>query len=137
MYVPYISAVVTDMLLTLTMPTTVTSIEPFKPANLTPLNWFEKQPHFTTVVAASEQKSDSVQGQVYEGAIPIHINRIDPVSNIQYYINLLFTQVGHVALLIQTSPNKINKFDAYGWHAKARAQVLSTVCCTVTEKCNL
>lgn len=75
----YALASITDMLLTLTTPTTVTSMEPFKPANLTPLNWFEKRLHFA-MVATSEQESGSVQGEMYDGAIPIHINRIDPVS---------------------------------------------------------
>ena len=75
----YASASVTDMILTLKTPATVTSVEPFKAANLAPLNWFEKQPHFATV-AASEQGSTTAQGQAYNGAIPIRINGIDPVS---------------------------------------------------------
>jgi len=74
----YASAPVTDMMLTLTTPTTVTAMEPFKATNLAPLNWFEKRPHFATV-ATSEQES-AAQGQAYNGAIPIRINRIDPVS---------------------------------------------------------
>jgi len=75
------SAPVNDMLVTLTTPTTVTSMEPFRPTNLTPLNWFEKQPHFATVAATSEQESSTAtQRQTYDGAIPIYINRIDPVS---------------------------------------------------------
>jgi len=69
------------MLVMLTTPTAVTSMEPFRPANLTPLNWFEKQPHFATVTATSEQESSTAtQRQTYDGAIPICINRIDPVS---------------------------------------------------------
>ena len=79
----HVSACVTDMMLTLTTPTTVTSVEPFKPASLTPLNCFEKRPHFATVAATSGQESDNVQGNTYDGAIPIHINRIDPVSDIK------------------------------------------------------
>lgn len=77
----HISAPVTDIMLTLTTPTNVTSTEPFKAANLTPLNWFEKRPHFAT---AAEQDSNTVQGKMYDGAIPIHINRIDPVSDAKY-----------------------------------------------------
>ena len=71
-------ASVTDMLLTMTTPTAVTSMEPFKPANLTPLSWFEKQLHFATIVTTSGQESGTQQK--YDGAIPIHINGIDPVS---------------------------------------------------------
>ena len=76
-------ASVTDMMLTMTTPTTVTSTEPFKPANLAPLNCFEKRPHFATVAATSEHESDTAQGKTYDGAIPICINRIDPVSDVK------------------------------------------------------
>ena len=72
------------MMLTLKTPTTVTSTEPFKPANLTPLNWFEKRPHFAAAAATSEQESNTVQGEMYDGAIPIHINRVDPVSDAKH-----------------------------------------------------
>jgi len=68
------------MLLTMTTPYYVTSVEPFKPAKLLPLNYFERRLHFATVATASEQEASSSQQQPYDGAIPLHINRIDPVS---------------------------------------------------------
>ena len=92
----HISAPVTDMVLTLTTPTTVTSTEPFKPANLTPLNWFEKRPHFATAAATSEQESNTIQGEMYDGAIPIHINRIDPVSDAKFHKTKFSTPLVHV-----------------------------------------
>jgi len=70
----------TDMLLTMTTPCNVTSVEPFKPAKLLPLNYFEKRLHFASVATAPEQEACSSQQRSYDGAIPIHINRIDPVS---------------------------------------------------------
>ena len=75
-----VSAPVTDMLLTMTTPYNVTSVEPFKPAKLVPLNYFEKRLHFATVATAPEQEASSSQQQSYDGAIPLRINRIDPVS---------------------------------------------------------